>query len=248
MNYTFEIEADSVDELTNTLTAIVAALKMATVPGMIRFARVPSINDNYRGRGLPLQPLEPDAAQALADAVIAAEDAEDAAEAAPVRRRRRRSANGSAGTDEDTTQPTVVQNPDGNVVAISQPMEAPVDLAALAKEVKPAPMAAPAPAPTIDPTALPEGFGEPPPEDTGANMAPNDMRERAINLMQQAFAYAAGPDLVRAVHRRLKVRKISDVPDAQCRELLDDATAILAQLKASGEPLDLLGMARGQKS
>jgi hypothetical protein len=238
MNYEFQIEADSVDELTNTLMAIVAALKMAQFPGTIRFARYPSANDDFRGQ--PLQPVEPHVAQALADAVIAAEETEPA----PVRRRRRRSVNGSGG-DEDTPSAApasaLVQNPDGNVVAVTQEMaRVSVVDPAPAREASPAATSA-ANVTTLS-TELPEGM-RPPPEDTGADMAPNDMRERAINLMQQAFGYAAGPDLVRAVHRRLKVRKISDVPDAQCRELLDDATAILAQLKASGEPLDLLAMA-----
>ena len=236
MNYEFQIEAETVEQLQESLTAIVVALKMVSAPGTIRFARYPAANDYAPnlGQGAAAQRLDEEPTVPIETI------AEAASSVVPIRRRRRRS-NGS-GTDdtEQLAEPSVVQNPDGGLAAVTQPMEIPGAPAAAPEPEQPEQPEQPGQ--EQDPAELPAGL-KPPPEDTGADMAPEAMRERALSLMQQAFGYAQGPDLVRAVHRRLKVRKISDVPEDKCRELLDDATNILAQLRATSQPLDLLAMA-----
>jgi hypothetical protein len=241
MLYEFQVEADTIDELQTALIAILSGLKLARAPGVVSFRQGPSPFAQH-GKILPFpnQGLE-----AQAQGLGAYEEAEEAEEQQQEQQRRRR------GRPRKANGAEPIQDPAGNVVAVTQAM---ASLETLAKELEVAPTPAPveaaapvveqeAPAAPSAPTnpANPFEGMKPVPEDT-PDMSTEDMRARAIALMQQAFAYAQGPDLVRAVHRRLKVRKIQEVPDERCRELLDDATAVLAQLKATSEPLDLLAM------
>lgn len=209
-HYEFQIEARSAEELRETLMAIVAALDFVPAAGRLSFARYPANDGAQIAVPIPIPP--------------AASASEPAETLVPVPKRRGRPPRNTNGSGADGA-PTVVENPDGFLAAVTQPM-------AIVQEEEQQQQPEQPPAKQMEDLDVLASL-PPVPEDV-PGMSPGDMRERAIALMQQAFGYAQGPDLVRAVHRRLKVRKIADVPDAQCRELLDDATAVLAQLKASG--------------
>jgi hypothetical protein len=223
-HYEFQIEAKSAEELRETLMAIVAVLDFVPAAGRLSFARYPANDGAQIAIPIPI-PIPP-----------AASAPEQPAETlAPVPKRRGRPPRNTNGSGADVA-PTVVENPDGGLAAVTQPMA--VDPPAAVQEEEPEGP----PAKQLEDLDVLASL-PPVPEDV-PGMSAGDMRERAIALMQQAFGYAQGPDLVRAVHRRLKVRKIADVPDAQCRELLDDATAVLAQLKASGSPMILTAVGK----
>jgi hypothetical protein len=71
-------------------------------------------------------------------------------------------------------------------------------------------------------------FSAPPPVENP--VTPAQMREKAIGLLQQAFANPAGPPKVRSLQTRLKVKKFNEVPDEQCEALLREAETLFASL------------------
>jgi hypothetical protein len=56
-------------------------------------------------------------------------------------------------------------------------------------------------------------------------------RERAMVILQQAFAYVDGPARVRALLAKFKIKRFSEVPDELCADLLTEAEKLLAVLK-----------------
>jgi hypothetical protein len=127
-------------------------------------------------------------------------------------------------------------------------------VAAKASQDNAAPAPAPAPAPakrgrpakgTATVVAGPDGepaaameespFGNAPPDpdDQAAPLTAAQKRDKAIAILQSVFADAAGPPGVRALQTKLKVKKFSEVPDAQCDELLTASEQLYARVKAA---------------
>jgi hypothetical protein len=79
----------------------------------------------------------------------------------------------------------------------------------------------------------PFGNAPPDPDDQVAPLTAAQKRDKAIGILQSVFADPAGPPGVRALQTKLKVKKFSEVPDAQCDELLTASEQLYARVKAA---------------
>lgn len=71
------------------------------------------------------------------------------------------------------------------------------------------------------------------PDPSVTPLTPADKRDKAIAILQSVFGDPSGPPGVRALQTKLKVKKFSEVPDAQCDELLSAAEQLFTRVKAA---------------
>jgi hypothetical protein len=64
-----------------------------------------------------------------------------------------------------------------------------------------------------------------------SDLTPAQKRERAIVILQEAFAHLDGPERVRALQTKFKAKKFNEVPDELCADLLTEAEELLAGVK-----------------